>query len=83
MLPIFMPVCGHKETVRGVVDGRTRKRREIGDFALPLVYESDSENWAERTERSEGAKPVRRPSKDQIKPRLWSVKGHAQIATAY
>lgn len=63
------PLAGYEETFKRAVDGRTRKGRKIGIFRRPLIYETDSENAAERTERSEGVKPVWRPAKALMKPR--------------
>ena len=64
-----LPLAGYEETFKRAVDGRTCKGRKIGVFRRPLIYEPDSENVAERTERSEGVKPVWRPAKAQMKTR--------------
>ena len=63
------PLAGYEKTFKRAVDGRTRKGRKIGVFRRPLIYEQDSENAAERTERGEGVKPVWRPAKAQMKTR--------------
>lgn len=63
------PLAGYKKTFKRAVGGRTRKERKIGVFRRSLIYEPDSENVAERTERSEGARPVWRPAKAQMKTR--------------
>lgn len=63
------PLAGYEKTFKRAVDGRTRKGRKIGVFRCLLIYEPDSENVAERTERSEGVKPVWRPAKARMKTR--------------
>lgn len=63
------PLAGYEETFKRAVDGRTRKGRKIGVFRRPLIYEPDSENAAEWTERSEGVKPVWGPAKALRKTR--------------
>ena len=63
------PLAGYEKTFRRAVDGRTRKGRKNRGFRRPLIYELDSRNAAERTEPSEGVKPVWRPAKALMKPR--------------
>lgn len=77
LLPFFnFPLAGYKETFRRAVDGRTRKGRKIGFFAvlsfMSRIRKTRGANGARRG-REARLETGKSPDEAQTKPRKWQL----------